>query len=228
MSAIRSLVRRYASRGLREALRHVRAEAAINRRHRRGIREAARYASARDLRLQLGSGGQPKDGWINVDLFTTADLQLDLREPLPFADDSASLVYAEHVLEHFVYPREVHHLLREIRRILAPGGAIKLVVPHAGRALEAYCTGDKEFFATRGVRSYLAEERATPMHIVNYIFRQDGQHKYAYDAETLAQALEICGFVDARERPFDPAIDSAHRRSVNSLYMEASAPMARR
>jgi predicted SAM-dependent methyltransferase len=228
MSLIKSLVRRYASRGLREALRNVRAEAAINRRHRRGIREAARYASARDLRIQLGSGGQPKEGWVNVDLFASADVHLDLREPLPFADGSATLVYAEHVLEHFVYPREVHHLLRGIRRVLAPGGTIKLVVPHAGRALTAYGTGDTEFFAARGVRSYLADERATPMHIVNYIFRQDGQHKYAYDAETLAQALEICGFVDARERPFDPAIDSEHRRGVNSLYMEASAPAARR
>jgi predicted SAM-dependent methyltransferase len=222
MSAMKDLARRYASRGLREAIRNVAAEMTINRRHRGGVKNAARYAGARDLKIQLGSGPKGKSGWVNVDLFADADLQLDLREPLPFPDNSATLVYSEHVLEHFIYPREVHHLLREIHRVLAPGGMVKLVVPHAGRALDAYGTKDGRFFAERKVRSYLAQERATPMHIVNYIFRQDGQHKYAYDAETLAQALEICGFVDARERPFDPSIDSEHRRGVNSLYMEAT------
>ena len=81
-------------------------------------------------------------------------------------------------MEHFIYPNEVHGILRAIRRVLAPGGAIKLVVPDAGRALTAYGTNEHEFFAARRVRSYLAKERPTSMHIVNYIFRQDGQHKY--------------------------------------------------
>jgi predicted SAM-dependent methyltransferase len=227
MSVLGSLARRYTSRGLRQALRTVAAEAAINRQHRRGLRAARQFAGARNLQIQLGSGGQPKPGWVNVDLFADADVHLDLREPLPFADDSARIVYAEHVLEHFIYPNEVHGILREIRRVLAPGGAIKLVVPDAGRALIAYGTNEHEFFAARRVRSYLAKERPTSMHIVNYIFRQDGQHKYAYDAETLAQALELAGFIDARQRPFDPAIDSEHRRGVSSLYMEAVTPSAK-
>ena len=187
---------------------------------------ARQYHGARDLRVQLGSGGQAKDGWVNVDLFASADVQLDLREDLPFADESASVVYAEHVLEHFIYPKEVHHIVREIRRILAPGGVVKLVVPDAGRAMQAYGTGDRAFFAARGVRSYLARERPTSMHIVNYICRQDGQHKYAYDEETLAQVLEGAGFVDVRRRDFDPALDSQRRYAANSLYMEATKPGA--
>ena len=109
--------------------------------------------------------------------FADADVHLDLREDLPFPDGSASLVYSEHVLEHFTYPQEVQHIVREVGRILAPGGVFKLVVPDVGRALQAYGTGDTGFFAARGLRSYLARERPTPMHIVNYICRQDGQHK---------------------------------------------------
>lgn len=101
----------------------------------------------------------------------------------------------------------------------------KLVVPDAGRAMQAYGTGDREFFAARGVRSYLAFERPTSMHIVNYMCRQDGQHKYAYDEETLAQVLEGAGLV-ARRRPFDPALDSERRYAANSLYMEATKPAA--
>jgi predicted SAM-dependent methyltransferase len=224
MEMIRTVARRYTSRGLRQALRRIAFEATIHSRHRQGLRAARKFENARDLQIQLGSGGQPKPGWVNVDLFADADVNLDLREPLPFPDGCARLVYAEHVLEHFFYPNEVHGILREINRILAPGGMIKLVVPDAGRALVAYGQGEDGFFRARRVRSYLAQERPTPMHIVNYIFRQDGQHKYAYDADTLAQALELTGFVDARPRPFDPAIDSEHRRGVNSLYMQARKP----
>ena len=224
MPLLKSIARRYVPRGVRQALAQVKAEAAIARRHQRGVREAQSYASQRDLRIQLGSGGQPKPGWVNVDLFADADVHLDLREPLPFADNSAREVYAEHVLEHFVYPGEVRHLVSEIARVLAPGGVFRLVVPHAGRALTAYGTGDAGFFAARGVRSYLASERPTPMHIVNYIFRQDGQHKYAYDDETLGQVLNANGLTGARTREFDPALDSERRRAANSLYMEAFKP----
>jgi predicted SAM-dependent methyltransferase len=197
-------------------------EAAMAGRHRRGLHEARRYRSDSNLRIQLGAGSQWKPGWVNVDLFAEADVHLDLREALPFRDNPACEVYAEHVLEHFIYPTEVHHIVREIARILRPGGVFKLVVPDAGRALTAYGKGDSDFFAARRVRSYLAAERPTPMHIINYIFRQDGQHKYAYDEETLNQVLNTNGFVDARARAFDPSIDSERRRAANSLYMEAT------
>ncbi len=224
MDVLKRLARRYVSRGLRQALRNIAIEAAISRRHQAGRRKARRYEAARGLQIQLGSGGQPKEGWVNVDLFADADAQLDLREDIPFADGSASLVYAEHVLEHFIYPQEVQHIVREIRRILAPGGMFKLVVPDAGRAMQAYGLGEQAFFTARRVRSYLATERPTPMHVVNYICRQDGQHKYAYDEETLAQVLESGGFVEARRRPFDPTLDSERRHAANSLYMEATKP----
>jgi predicted SAM-dependent methyltransferase len=223
---LKHIATRYMSRGFRETLRNVAVEARVQRRHRRGLRAARRYRGADRLKIQLGSGGQRKDGWVNVDLFADADVHLDLREDLPFADGSAVLVYAEHVLEHFIYPREVQHIAREVKRILAPGGMFKLVVPDAGRALKAYGRDERPFFAARHVRSYLASEKPTPMHIVNYIFRQDGQHKYAYDDETLAQVLEDAGFIDVRQRPFDPALDSARRVAVNSLYMEATKPAA--
>jgi predicted SAM-dependent methyltransferase len=226
MVLLQQIARRYTTRGLREALASVRAECQLQRRHRTGVRAARRYEATNGLQIQLGSGSHRKEGWVNVDLFTNADVQLDLREDLPFTDGSATLVYAEHLLEHFVYPNEVQHLLREIARVLQPGGILKLVVPDAGRALRAYVTSEEAFFAARGVRSYLASEPATPMHIVNYIFRQDGQHKYAYDDKTLSQVLWREGFVDVRRRLFDPALDSARRLEVNSLYMEATKPPA--
>jgi predicted SAM-dependent methyltransferase len=40
----------------------------------------------------MACGATPKPGWINVDLGGGADLTLDLREGLPFDDDSAEII----------------------------------------------------------------------------------------------------------------------------------------
>jgi hypothetical protein len=63
----------------------------------------------------------------------------------------------------------------------------------------------------------------TPMHIVNYVFRQGREHKYAYDDETLAAALERTGFVNVMRRPFDAAMD-AENHEIGSLCMRAAKP----
>jgi len=57
------------------------------------------------------------------------------------------------------------------------------------------------------------------MHHVNYLFRQGGEHKYAYDCETLALTLTRAGFREVSRREFDPALDSESRRE--SLFMKA-------
>ena len=48
-------------------------------------------------------------------------------------------------------------------------------------------------------------------------------HRFAYDFETLKKLLEVCGFSDVRERPYDPALDSEHRR-IGSLFVTARKP----
>ena len=225
---MRDVAKRLTTRGLRRALSGVAEELALLRRHRAAIRKSRTLSLSGDLRVQLGSGGQPKDGWLNVDLFAdSAQLHLDLREDLPFPDDSVSFVYTEHLFEHLDYPVDAHHLLREVRRILKPGGTLSIVVPDFGKALRAYASGDESFFtASDRLRSYLLRERATLMHHVNYWFRQDGHHHYAYDSETLAQVLTDSGFTSVRERAYDPELDSEKRYRLHSLYMEAVKPAA--
>jgi predicted SAM-dependent methyltransferase len=128
-------------------------------------------------------------------------------------------------MEHFTYPTDVHQLIGEVFRILQPGGVFSVVVPDAGRILQAYSERDLSFFAALGLRSYLATEPRTAMHHVNYSFRMDGLHRYAYDDETLGEVLKRHGFVDVRRRAFDPALDSSKRLKLNSLYMQGSKPM---
>jgi len=49
------------------------------------------------------------------------------RDPIPIDDESVDLVTALEVIEHLVNP---DHMLREIRRVLKPGGALLLTTPN--------------------------------------------------------------------------------------------------
>jgi SAM-dependent methyltransferase len=86
--------------------------------------------------LNLGCGRRRHPAWTNADLSpsTPEVLQVDVREPLPFGDAEFDAVYASHVLEH-LSPSKGRALVREIRRILRPGGIVRLVVPD----LETLC-----------------------------------------------------------------------------------------
>jgi len=206
--------------GLRQSGKALVAEFRLWRTHRRAVKQA-RGLPATGLRLHLGSGPNRKPGWVNIDLHQEADLQLDLREPLPFPDGSCAIVYSEHVLEHFEYPEPAMSMLRDWLRVLAPGGTCRVGVPDTQWPLTEYCgTGEGRYFA-------LAKERwhpewcRTPMEHINYHFRQDREHKFAYDAETLVRALTVAGFVGARQTAFDPAIDTPVRE-LGTLYATAS------
>jgi SAM-dependent methyltransferase len=209
--------------GFKRALAEVGREWKVQRRHEQGFRRArAAYSQSRDLKLHVGCGSNYKEGWVNIDLFNpTADVALDLRERFPFADNSVSLIYSEHVLEHFEYPRDARHILQECFRVLAPGGVINIGVPDHGLIAAAYSTRDTRFFEERRTRSYLLEGDDTFMHHLNYNFRQDGLHKYSYDEETLRQVLGRIGFEQIERRQFDPALDSPKRNLRGTLYMVA-------
>lgn len=68
--------------------------------------------------------------WVNLDFYapTQAVKQANLLNKLPLKNDSSSVVYSSHFLEHI--PREeVFNFLSECFRVLAPGGTIRLVLP---------------------------------------------------------------------------------------------------
>ncbi len=82
-------------------------------------------------KLHLGAGGNPLPGWSNH------DLDMDLRQPLPLPDASVRFLFAEHVVEH-VTPREAWRFFKEVRRVLKPGGVLRLAVPCVDLIAERY------------------------------------------------------------------------------------------
>ncbi|MBI5380784.1 MAG: methyltransferase domain-containing protein [Opitutae bacterium] len=99
------------------------------------------------LLVNLGCGQVWHPAWANFDL-APADAAVrafDATAPLPLANDSADAVYHAHLLEHL--PRaQAQTLLGECRRVLRPGGILRVVVPDleelARRYLASRDSGD--------------------------------------------------------------------------------------
>ena len=82
------------------------------------------------LRLNLGCGSRPVDGWVNVDRHAGpgVDVVHDLDvHPWPWPDGSAVVVRADHVIEHV---GDVFGFMREAARVLAPRGVLELRYPY--------------------------------------------------------------------------------------------------
>jgi len=82
------------------------------------------------LRLHIG-GWEVRPGWKILDVLTGPKVDFvgnctDLRQ---FAENSVQTIYASHVLEHLGYQEEVISALREMKRVLVPGGELMFSVP---------------------------------------------------------------------------------------------------
>jgi SAM-dependent methyltransferase len=89
--------------------------------------------NATQNKLNLGAGADRKPGYVNLDWTPAAapDVLHDLNKfPYPFAENTFDLVEAAHVLEHLDRPFDA---MREIHRIMKPGGRLLLKVPHFSR-----------------------------------------------------------------------------------------------
>lgn len=81
------------------------------------------------MKLDIGSGDSPVEGYIGVDKYATrADIIKADMWDLPFDDDSIDAIYSSHALEHIERWR-VLPTLTEWRRVLKPGGHLDLRVP---------------------------------------------------------------------------------------------------
>lgn len=79
------------------------------------------------LRLNVGCGRDLRPGFVNVD---ESPLHTGIRasaDALPFPNGSASEVLALHVLEHVP---NLDATMREIARVLIPGGVLTATVPY--------------------------------------------------------------------------------------------------
>jgi predicted SAM-dependent methyltransferase len=149
------------------------------------------------LKLNLGSGPRPLEGYRNLDIKDGhAAYPLDYYE-----SDLFDEVRASHILEHF--PRgQVADVVKEWVRILAPGGRLKIAVP------------DFDWI----VREYSNGHRHDPL-IEAYLFGgqsdADDYHKAFFNQDKLKRLLEDAGLVDVRRWQADAKDCSSLAVSLN-------------
>jgi predicted SAM-dependent methyltransferase len=178
-------------------------------------RQLERAGRGESLKLHLGCGWIPKQGWVNVDLFATrADICWDLSLGIPLPDDSVDAIFHEHMLEHLSLGSGLA-FTRECHRVLKPGRLLRIGVPDAGALLDSYAgKADPEW----------ASSRPTPMLAVQALFYEN-DHRAMYDAETLTLMCRAAGFAEAQAHAaggglMQPNPDTVERSS-GTLYVEA-------
>jgi predicted SAM-dependent methyltransferase len=178
-----------------------------------------------NLKINVGHGPFRHEGWLNIDCRLSVkktDIVCDLRRRWPLPAASAKYIFSEHVFEHFAYPDEIGHVLKECYRILRPGGVLRVIVPDAERYLHAYANDDEDFVRQIG------GESVSKISLVNTMMRENGFHRYAYDYQELEEVIKRAGFNSvsrsslraSRHPELNLDLDDGQRDLV-SLYVEA-------
>jgi predicted SAM-dependent methyltransferase len=172
------------------------------------------------LKLHLGCGDVYLEGWVNIDLVSPRryrrDLRWNLQRGLPFPDGSAEAVFSEHLLEHLELAEGLAHL-EMCRRVLAPGGVLRIGVPDLERYVQSYLGNDdlidkqRPGRPTRGIAF-----------VENFFFHG---HKMMYDFETLELMLREANFASIEHSAFGQgriAPPDSKFRQLETLYVEAT------
>jgi predicted SAM-dependent methyltransferase len=187
--------------------------------------------------MHIGCGGEIRPGWLNVDRYNAdADTYLDAGNPFPFENDTFSLVFSEHMLEHLKIDR-VKNFLGEVLRVLRPDGVYRITCPDLELYAKNYVERDEKFFDQmmrsieykRSKRSELAwMVRTGGSAFMTGIVKEFHGHHWMYDFETLEACLSELGFSNIVQRSFQESgnarlaeMDNPYRE-FETLYVEAS------
>lgn len=165
-------------------------------------------------KVQLNIGcGKTNFGsdWIHIDGADYPHIKYHDITKLPFEDNSVDLIYSSHTLEYFDRA-EINDVLKEWRRILKPGGILRLAVPDFYIMARLYVDGDKSMSSESIGLSDILGPLYGKMPLNNsFIY-----HKTCYDISGLTYVLQNNGFKNIRRYnwkttpPHDKIDDCSH------------------
>lgn len=180
--------------------------------------------NAREAKLlNIGCGLFPLDGFVNLDWHWCpgVDVCWDLRKPYPFADGRFEGIFCEHCIDGLP-PAYFLPNLREMYRVLKPGGTLRISFCDSELYVDAYTA-----WRAKGEPTPFMEERGhrTGMEALDWIYHH-ATHRTLVDFETLEIHLREAGFTEVRRCGFqegrDPLLlQDQDDRHLESLYVEA-------
>lgn len=134
------------------------------------------------MRIDVGSGNIPREGYITVDFYDADALVKAPAWDLPYDDGSIEAINCSHVLEHLT-PDETTKTLAEFRRVLEVGGMAEIEVPDFDWCCHTWGVsyGSDKVAAYTGI---FGNGDGSPM-----------AHKQGFDWEKLCGILTDAGFV---------------------------------
>lgn len=178
----------------------------------------------RGMKLHIGCGLKrlpAAAGWINCDGLRTpaADVVLDLYDLKGIPSGLAASIYWSHGPEH-IYPDKLDGVLRELRRILRPGGYLRVATIDVLGIVENRLLSAKNGSAWNSALYGEADSKDHPFL----------SHRQAFTAASLKAALEHAGFAGvapwttAQDAEIHALNDYARSCALVTVACEGSAP----
>lgn len=152
----------------------------------------------------MGAGLHDKDGWLCVDLVPVkrAIVYMNATKPFPLPSMSFDVVHSEHMIEHIRF-EQAEAMLSECRRILRPGGVVRIATPDL-RNFTHLLDGIDDTISARYVAWSNSRDQRVPEHnvhnpafVVNGFLREWG-HTFVFDEPTLSGLMRLVGFTGVR------------------------------
>jgi len=140
-------------------------------------------------KLHIGCGKNILPGWVNADITPCSEVIVFLQWRLPFENESLSLVFSEHVLEHASLSVGRKHL-REVHRTLRVGGTVRIAMPDLDDIVDCYREDWRKAAWVNWPEFSFVQSRAEA---INMAFREWG-HQYLYNREEIVRLLTESGF----------------------------------
>jgi predicted SAM-dependent methyltransferase len=174
------------------------------------------------MRLNWGCGSWPQPGWINSDIGEHPEVEIvcDIRDGLPLETDSLDYAVSIHALPEIPYP-DLVPTLEELRRVLKPGGTLRLALPDLDKGIQAYLGGDSDYFLIpdEDARS-LGGKLAVQMSWYGYS-RSLFTHDFIEELLLKADFTSVTSCAYQKTASPYPEIVELDNRELESLFVEA-------
>lgn len=135
---------------------------------------------AKEIKLNLGSGDRPVQGYFNIDIASPKnDLCWDVRT-IPLDDNRVDEIMAIHLIEHFKI-QEIEAILREWLRVLKPEGKLVLEFPDVRALFKSFETAN-------------AEQKRHILHCVYGAHTPEFPHLYGWHGDAIWEVLNKLGY----------------------------------